>query len=427
MPGSDILSDLEARGLVHDHTDRAEFAAVLDEGPTSVYCGFDPTADSLHVGNLIGLLVLRRFQLAGHRPIALAGGATGMVGDPSFRSDERNLLDTGALAANVAAIKEQLSRFVDFDDASVPAVLVDNAEWTSAIGVLDFLRDVGKHFTVNQMVAKESVRSRMASESGISFTEFSYMLLQANDFIHLSAAFGCRAQVGGSDQWGNITAGIDLIRRRLGVAAHGLTWPLLTRTDGSKFGKSQGANIWLSPARTSPYRFFQYWINTDDRDLERFLLQLTLLEVDEVRGIVRDHQTAPDRRIGQERLAVEITALVHGASAVAAARDASSILFGRGDIAGPPSAEAMATVAAEVPSAPWDPADRHAIDPVELLVVTGLASSKGDARRAIAGNGVAVAGRRLASTEALGPDSIWHDRYVLARRGKSYGVALLGR
>ncbi|MGH9229646.1 MAG: tyrosine--tRNA ligase, partial [Acidimicrobiales bacterium] len=252
-----LLDDLEARGLVHDSTDRDQLAVRLAAGPVSLYYGCDPTADSLHIGNLIGLLVLRRFQDAGHRPVALAGGATGMVGDPSGQSEERNLLDTGTLDANVAAIKAQMARILDFEEGG--ALLVDNRDWTADVTLLDFLRDVGKHVTVNQMLARESVRARLAGEEGISYTEFSYMLLQAHDYLWLNEHLGVELQIGGSDQWGNIVSGIDLVRRVRGRAIHGLSWPLITAPDGSKLGKSTGARVWLDPARTSPYRFYQHW------------------------------------------------------------------------------------------------------------------------------------------------------------------------
>ena len=261
--GSAILADLAARGLVHNTTDQEELAALLDAGPVVVYCGFDPTADSLHLGNLFPLLLLRRFQLFGHRPIALAGGATGMIGDPGGRSDERNLLDDATLDANLAAIKAQLQAFLDFEgrDGAEPAVLVDNRDWTQGVGVLEFLRDVGKHVTVNTMLAKESIKARVESENGISFTEFSYMLLQAHDYLQLFRSHDCQLQVGGSDQWGNITAGADLIRRVEGAHVHALTNPLLTQADGSKFGKSVGGAVWLDAEKTLPYEMHQYLLN----------------------------------------------------------------------------------------------------------------------------------------------------------------------
>ncbi|MDQ3147033.1 MAG: tyrosine--tRNA ligase, partial [Actinomycetota bacterium] len=331
MPASaDLLADLEARGLVHDLTDRAALGGRLAEGPMTLYHGIDPSADSLHVGNLVGILVLRRFQRFGHRPIALAGGATGMIGDPGGRSSERNLLDPDTLGANLAGIKGQLEQLLDFGAGSRSAELVDNASWTGELRLLDFLRDVGKHATVNAMVAKESVRARMQGDEGISFTEFAYMLVQANDFLWLHEHEGCDLQVGGSDQWGNITAGIDLVRRRVGRRVHGLTWPLLLRSDGRKFGKSEGGNedVWLSASRTTPYRFFQHWMQVADADVGRFLLQLTLLDLEEARSVIAAHSAAPERRVGQRRLAQELTTLVHGADAATAAADAAHALFG---------------------------------------------------------------------------------------------------
>jgi len=327
--GADILDDLAARGLLHDSTDLDQLRTRLGSGPVTVYAGFDPTADSLHVGNLVPLLLLRRFQLAGHRPVALAGGATGMIGDPGGRSSERNLLDAATLDTNLAAIVGQLERLLDFTSGPTSARLVDNREWTEPIGVLEFLRDVGKHVTVNAMLAKESVRSRVESEAGISYTEFSYMLLQANDYRHLHETLDVELQVGGSDQWGNITAGIDLIRRTTGTHVHGLTVPLVTRADGQKFGKSADGAVWLSAERTTPYAFFQYFVNVDDRDVERFLLQLTLLGVDEIASVMSEHVADPGRRAAQRRLAQEVTALVHGAEIAAQAASASTG-FGRG-------------------------------------------------------------------------------------------------
>ncbi len=418
MTDAAILVDLAARGLVHDSTDRAELAALLSAGPTSVYYGCDPTADSLHAGNLIGLLVLRRLQLAGHRPIALAGGATGMIGDPSGRSDERNLLDDHTLARNVACIKEQISRFLEFDGGLSSAELVDNRTWTEPMSVIDFLRTVGKHFTINQMVAKDSVRSRMDGEHGISYTEFSYMLLQAFDFAWLAEHRGCRLQIGGSDQWGNITAGIDLVRRRGLPTAHGLTWPLMTRADGAKFGKTAAGAVWLSAERTSPYAFFQYWMQVDDRDVEKFLWQLTLLPLSEVAAIMVSHGDAPERRHAQRRLAGEVTRLVHGDDATATAAEATDIAFGRS--AGTPSAVALAALADEVPTT-WLARDQlmssHAV--IDLLVACRAASSKADARRTLEQNGYTVNGIRPGGVGAtIDVGDLAHDRYLLVRRGK---------
>ena len=415
-----ILDDLEARGLIHDTTDRTALAERLASGPITLYYGCDPTTDSLHTGNLIGLLVLRRFQDAGHRVVALAGGATGMVGDPSGRSEERNLLDEATLAANVAALEEQISRVVRFDDDR--AVLVNNRDWTADVTLLDFLRDVGKHVTVNQMIARESVKNRMASEQGISFTEFSYMLLQAFDYLWLHDNMGVELQIGGSDQWGNIVQGVDLIRRVRGEPAHALSWPLLLAPDGSKLGKSTGARILLHPERTSPYRFFQHWMNTDDRQVREFLLTFTLLPIPDVDELVAAHEKAPEQRSAQRALAREVTSLVHGAAAAVAAEQASAVLFGGSvDEAGP---EALAAVAREVPTAPM-PAGGNGSGVVDVLIAAGLASSRSDARRSLEAGAVYVNGERVGPDREIGPDDVRHGRYVLIRKGKkSYSVLL---
>jgi tyrosyl-tRNA synthetase len=410
----DLLADLEARGLIHDTTDRAALAARLAEGPIGVYVGFDPTADSLHAGHLLGQLTLRRFQLAGHRPYPLAGGATGMIGDPGGRSEERNLLDRETLRHNVACIKRQLERILDFEPGPSQATLVDNADWTAPMSALDFLRDVGKHVTVNQMLAKESVRTRLEGEAGISFTEFSYMLLQANDFRHLYEHHGVEMQMGGSDQWGNIVTGIDLIRRRLGATAHGLTWPLITRSDGQKMGKSVGGALWLDPAKTSPYQFHQYWMQLPDADVERFLLQLTFRSVAEVHELVAEHRAAPERRLAQRALADDVTTTVHGPEATAAAREAADLLFG-GDPLGASEA-ALEAVAREVPSSTV-PADRLD-DVVELLAGTGLVASKSEARRQLEQRAVRANGVVLEPGASLRDVPLLHERYLLLRRGK---------
>jgi tyrosyl-tRNA synthetase len=416
-----ILDDLEARGLVHDSTDRGALAQRLADGPITLYYGCDPSADSLHVGNLIGLLVLRRFQDAGHGPVALAGGATGMVGDPSGRSEERNLLDQATLDANVAAIKAQMARVIDFDDGR--ARLVDNREWTEDVRLLDFLRDVGKHVTVNQMLARESVRARLAGEHGISYTEFSYMLLQAHDYLRLHDDLGVEMQIGGSDQWGNIVAGIDLVRRVRGAMVHGLSWPLVTAPDGSKLGKTTGARTWLDPQRTSPYQFFQHWMQTDDRQVAEYLAKFTLLPMAEVEAVAAEHAEHPERRLGQRRLAEEVTRLVHGPGPAAAAAEATSLLFGGSPLeAGP---DALEAVAREVPTAPLPGAGELAggVDLVVLLVEVGLATSKGDARRAIEQGAVSVNGRRAEAGSTVDSGDVLHGRYVLLRKGKkTYGL-----
>jgi tyrosyl-tRNA synthetase len=421
VTGSAILDDLQQRGLVHDSTDLDALRRRLDEGPVTLYGGFDPTAESLHIGNLVPLLLLRRFQMHGHRPIALAGGATGMIGDPSGRSDERNLLDGAILDRHLAGITAQLRRLLDFDAVDNPAVLVDNRTWTEPVGVLEFLRDVGKHITVNQMLAKESVKARVASETGISFTEFSYMLLQANDFWHLNEHHDCQLQVGGSDQWGNITAGIDLIRKRTGRAAHGLTVPLITRADGQKFGKSVDGSVWLDAAKTSPYALFQYFVNADDRDVERFLLQLTLLPVDEVRSVVDEHRQAPERRRAQRRLAEAVTTLVHGPEAAAeAGRAAEGFTRPVAEL----SAEDLGALAAEIPTASLSSsAVGSAL--VDLLAEVGLVASKGEARRLMKQGGIYVNDVPVPSDRALLADDIRFDRYVMVRRGRKDRLLLL--
>lgn len=412
--GAQLLNDLDARGLIHDSTDRAALIERLDQGPIGVYVGFDPTADSLHAGNLLGQVMLRRFQLAGHRPVVLAGGATGMVGDPGGRSEERNLLDRPTLNHNVACVKKQLEKILDFD-GPVAARMVDNATWTEPMGTLEFLRDVGKHFTVNQMVAKESVRARMESENGISFTEFSYMLLQANDFRHLCEFENVDMQMGGSDQWGNITAGTDLIRRRLGKTGYGLTWPLLTRSDGQKMGKSVHGALWLDPDKTSPYEFRQYWVQLPDEDVERFLLQLTLRSVDDIKALMDEHRAAPEKRLAQRALATDVTALVHGSAAEQAAAEAAQVLFGGDPTAA--SAEALAVVSREVPSS--EVTREQLGDQIAVLVQTGLASSNGEARRTLTQKGFKANGKTLEETKSLLEVDLLHGRYMLLRKGKT--------
>lgn len=420
MSGSAILDDLRARGLIQDTTDEAALRRRLDEGPITLYHGIDPSADSLHLGNLVGILVLRRFQDHGHRPIALVGGSTGMVGDPGGRSEERNLLDADALAHNVAGIRAQVERLLEVG-AENPVELVNNFDWTKDVGVLDFLRDVGKHATVNQMVAKDSVRTRMESEHGISYTEFSYMLLQAFDFWWLHGNHGCEMQIGGSDQWGNITAGIDLIRRRDRATVHGLSWPLITKADGTKFGKSADGALWLDPARTLPYEFHQHFLRTDDRDVERFLLQLTLLPVERITEVLADHAEAPEERRAQGVLADEVTALVHGAGEVRRARLAADVLFGGGAL-GADGLEALRGIVPETILTD----ELGTEEPVtDLLVATGVCSSRGDARRTIDQGGIRLNGEKVGS--GADPVSFVDGRFALVQRGKKQRhLAVLG-
>jgi len=401
----DLLADLEARGLIQDSTDRDALRDRLAAGPVGVYYGCDPSADSLQVGNLVGLLVLRRFADAGHDAVALAGGATGMIGDPGGRSKERNLLDAETLAENTKRIAQQLERISR-------VALVNNLGWTGSLTLLDFLRDVGKHASVNQMIARESVKARLDSEYGISYTEFSYQLLQANDYLHLFRNHGVEIQIGGSDQWGNLLAGVDLIRRADGKHVHAFTWPLLLRSDGKKFGKSEDGAIWLAADRTSPYQFFQYWMNVADSDVERFLLQLTLLPVKEARAVAAAHAQAPFKREGQRRLAREVTTIVHGTAATAAAEEASAILFG-GSPTGA-SAQALSFLATEVPTSPFVPGDNLA----NALAATPLASSLSDARRTISQGAASVNGEVVREDRPLSAGELLHDRWLVLRKGK---------
>lgn len=405
---TDLLADLEARGLLQDSTDRDLLRARLAEGPITLYYGCDPSADSLHIGNLIGLLVCRRFHDAGHRPIALAGGATGMIGDPGGKSEERNLLDDDTLGKNLEGIKGQIARIVGED---VP--LVDNASWTRQISMLDFLRDVGKHVTVNHMVAKESVKARMASESGISYTEFSYMLLQANDYWHLHVTEGCELQIGGSDQWGNIVLGVDMIRRRTGAHVHAFSWPLLLRADGAKFGKSEAGAVWLSAERTSPYQLFQYWMQVPDANVRQMLLQLTLLPVVEANAVADAHDAAPEKRGGQRRLAFENVSIVHGEAAARAAEAATAVLFG-GD---PTTAgeDVFEMLASEVPTSSQPAVVGTTL--IEVLAEGGVVKSKSEARRL---GSVTVNGATRPVEDALVDADLVYGRWVLLRKGRTY-------
>lgn len=410
-----LLADLSARGLIHDSTDAAALEARLNEKPIGIYVGFDPTADSLHVGHLLGQLTLRRFQLAGHRPFPLAGGATGMVGDPSGKSEERNLLDEETLRHNVESIKKQLANLLDFSAGANAATLVNNADWTANISALDFLRDVGKHITVNQMMAKESVKNRLNSENGLSYTEFSYMLLQANDFRHLCATHDVELQMGGSDQWGNIVTGIDLIRKTLQRGAHGATWPLVTRSDGQKFGKTASGAVWLDPQRTSPYQFRQFWIQLADVDAVKYLPQFSLSSLEEVRALIAENALAPEKRIVQRHLATELTTLVHGAVAAQHAEAAADILFGADPMTA--SLEALRTVAAEVPTTVVTRTDLD--DVFGLLSRIGVTASTSEARRAVQQKGIRVNGQPLEDGETLASKGFLHERYLLVRKGKT--------
>ena len=414
-----VLEDLRWRGLLADCTDEASLAERLAAGPITLYAGFDPTADSLHVGNLVPLLALRRFQLAGHRPVALAGGATGMIGDPSGKSTERNLQTPEQLAQNIAGVQKQLARFLDFDTALNPAKLVNNNDWFAPIGYLQFLREVGKHFTVNWMTAKDSVRARLESDSGISYTEFSYMLLQAYDFYHLRQTLECELQVGATDQWGNITAGTELIRRKAGASAWGLVFPLLTKSDGTKYGKSASGAVYLDAQRTSPYRFYQFFMQADDADVVKLLKVLTFLPREEIEALERELASNPGARAAQKRLAFEMTTLVHGADVCQDAIRASELLFG-GD-ATDVSAASLQEIAAEVPGKelPRSAFAGAGIGIVDLLATTGLCPSKGQARKDVEGGGIYVNNLRVGdTTRSVGESDLLHGRYALLRKGK---------
>jgi tyrosyl-tRNA synthetase len=420
-----IIEDLQARGLYADCTDLAGLSRRLGESPIALYAGFDPTSDSLHFGNLVPLLALRRFQQAGHHPIALAGGATGMIGDPSGKSDERNLQSPEQVAHNISCIKVQLARFLDFDAKANPARLVNNADWTVGVSYLEFLRDVGKHFTVNSMVAKESVRARMEDrEAGISYTEFSYMLLQAFDFYHLRRTLQCELQVGATDQWGNITAGTELIRRKLGVPAYGLVFPLITKADGTKYGKTATGTIWLDPKRTSPYRFYQFFVQVEDSEAPKLLKTLTFVPVERIAELELATKTDPGPRAAQKTLARELTELVHGKAACADAVRASEIMFG-GGLEG--ISEALfQDVIGEVPTKDLEKSRLAGAGAplTDLLVHAGLCPSKGQARKDIEGGGIYLNNVRVPeASRAVAAGDLLFGKYLLLRKGKrTYAV-----
>ena len=416
----DLLAELEWRGFIHHAT--RDLAGHLAAGRRTLYCGFDPTAPSFQVGNLMPLMLLRHFQLAGHRPIVLMGGGTGLIGDPSGKQSERPLLSEEQIRENVRRQRDQLVRLFDFDVKETRALVMNNADWLVEQRLVAFLRDVGKHFSVNVMMQKESVKARL--DAGISYTEFSYMLLQAYDFLHLYRKQQCTIQVGGSDQWGNITAGIDLIRRVEGGEAHGLVAPLFTTATGAKFGKTEGGAIWLDPVTTSPYRFYQFWINTDDRDLERYLKLFTLLSQDEIKALAKAHHKDPTRREAQKKLASEVTQLVHGKDACSSAVAASAILF---DEFSPRDVEPSAfdALAQEIPTVALESADGLAL--VDAVVRTGLAKSKSEARRAIEQGGIYVNQERVKdAAHTLGPTDWLRGGNLLLRKGKKdYGLLRL--
>ncbi|MBI1249148.1 tyrosine--tRNA ligase [bacterium] len=418
---NDIFAELSWRGLINQTTGDDSFGSWLNEQPRTVYAGFDPTAESLHVGHMLPLMLLRRFQAAGHKPIALVGGATGMIGDPSGKSAERNLLSVEQLRANVDAIKIQMRQFLDFDEAGSGAVLVNNFDWMQNFSYLDFLRDIGKNFPVNVMMAKDSVKGRLErDDAGLSYTEFSYMLLQAYDFVHLFDKHGCTLQIGGSDQWGNITAGIDLGRRMRSAQLFGMTCPLLTKSDGTKMGKTESGAVWLSPERTSPYKFYQYWINVGDDDVGKCLRFLTELPREEIEALDKSREEEAHKRESQKRLAESLTGLVHGDQGLMVAQRATEIFFG-GEI-DDLNDQQLNAIFADVPSQQLS-RDRLSAEGglsiVDALVEAGLSKSKGDARRTISQGGAYVNNRRVEDTDkSLSAEDLASETVMVLRSGK---------
>jgi tyrosyl-tRNA synthetase len=412
MPESqNVLDELAWRGLLHQHTDglREAFAAK----PITAYCGFDPTASSMHVGNLIPVMGLMHLQLAGNKPIAVVGGGTGLIGDPSGKTSERQLNTLETVEENARALRKQLEKFLDFD-GPFAAEMRNNADWLRPLGAIEFMRDIGKHFTVNYMMAKESVQGRM--EAGISYTEFSYMLLQAYDYRELFKRDGVTLQVGGSDQWGNITAGLELIRRSEGGDAHALTFPLVTNSSGTKFGKTESGSVWLDPERTSPYQFYQFWINIDDRDTARYLRFFTLLSRQEIEALDKAMSERPQERAAQHALAMDVTTRVHGSEAAKIAEEVSGLLFGKGDPASL-SDDALDALSNEVPFAELP----ELTSAVDALVALGLAASKGAARRLVEQGGASINGHRVSVSDPVG-EPLNGGYYLIKKGSRDYGL-----
>jgi tyrosyl-tRNA synthetase len=410
------FDELKWRGLIFEAMDGVQDLLLKEK--VSIYNGFDPTGDSLHVGHIVPLIQLARLQRFGHTPIAVAGGGTGMIGDPSGKSAERNLLSMEQIEHNVACIKVQLAHLLDFEVKSNPAVLVNNADWLLKLNMVDFLRDTGKHFTVNYMLAKDSVKNRIEREEGLSFTEFSYMLLQSYDFLHLFDTMGCKLQTGGSDQWGNITAGAELIRRVRGGQAYGMVYHLITKSDGTKFGKTESGSVWLDPQKTSPYRFYQFWLNTDDRDVLKYLRFFTYFNQEEIAAYEASLMEHPEQREAHRGLAREMTRMIHGESDLARAEQATQALFG-GDISGLSSVE-IADIFADVPSCelPKSQIEGAGQALVDLLVKSGLSQSKGEARRSLGEGGIYLNNRRAADGQLVGMADALEGRFIVLRKGK---------
>jgi tyrosyl-tRNA synthetase len=420
---SNFVAELQWRGMLHDAMPGTE--EHLMSGMQAAYVGIDPTADSLHIGHLVGVMMLRHFQLAGHKPYALIGGATGMIGDPSGKSAERNLLDETTLRFNQEAIKEQLSRFLDFDSkAENAAVLVNNYDWMKDVTFLDFIRDIGKHITVNYMMAKDSVKKRLSADAkeGMSFTEFTYQLVQGYDFLYLYQHYNCTLQMGGSDQWGNITTGTELIRRIGGGKGFALTCPLITKADGTKFGKTEQGNVWLDAHRTSPYKFYQYWLNTSDEDAEKYIKIFTFLSENDIKELVQQHREAPHLRALQKRLAEEITVMVHSAEDLENAKMASSILFGNSTSTDLKKLDGTTflEIFEGVPQASIARTElKDGLDMIGALAAkTGFLSSNGEARRELKQNSISVNKEKVTEDYLIRESDLINDRYVLLQRGK---------
>ena len=409
-----VLDDLAWRGMIADHTDLDALRRDMAQGPITFYGGFDPTAASLHFGNLVLLVTMRRLQLAGHKPIGLVGGATGLVGDPSGRTSERTLQERDIIAGWVERIRSQVERYLSFDGDNA-AIIVNNLDWTAQLSAIDWLRDIGKHFSVNRMLAKEAVSARLEA-GGISYTEFSYQVMQALDYLELHRRYGCTLQLGGSDQWGNLTAGVDLIRRVEGATVHAVATPLITRPDGEKFGKSTGSTLWLDPALTTPFAFYQWFLNTDDSVVGTYLRVFSFASREEIEALEAESRRQPEARTAQRALAREVTALVHGDDEVAGAEAASAAVFGAGDLHALDEATLTAAVA-ELPRAALR--DGEARTMIDLLLATELARSRGDARRLIGEGGAYLNNRKVADPAAEpGDDDLLYGRWLVLRRGK---------
>ena len=419
---TNFVEELRWRGLLHDIMPDTE--AHLLEHATAGYIGFDPTADSLHIGSLVQILILKHFQNAGHKPIALVGGATGMVGDPSGKSAERNLLDEASLQKNIEGVKAQLSRFLDFNSSENPAELVNNFDWMKDISLIDFVRDTGKHITVNYMMAKDSVKKRLSSESkvGMSFTEFTYQLFQGYDFYHLYKEMDCKLQMGGSDQWGNITTGTELIRRKAQGKAYAITVPLVTKADGTKFGKTEGGNVWLDANRTSPYKFYQYWLNASDEDAEKYIKIFTFLDKEAIEALIIEHRETPHLRLLQKKIGEEVTIMTHGQEAFDNAIKASQILFGKSTSEDLKSLDEQTflDIFEGVPQASVSKEDiDNGLDMIGALAAkTGFLNSNGEARRALKENAISVNKEKVKEDFVISTSDIIASAYVLLQRGK---------